>query len=54
MGVDHDDTAANGFKFRCAGLDNNETIDEYSPGDGPYGEWGAWSDVHENYLVCGV
>ena len=51
-----DDTAANGFKFKCVGLDANHEndSDELSAGDGHWGTWRGWSDSYDMYLVCGV
>ena len=54
MGEDHDDTAANGFKFRCVGLQDDTSVREYSPGDGPYGEWAAYTPRYSNYMVCAL
>ena len=51
-----DDTAANGFKFKCVGLDANPASRsaEKSAGDGHWGTWRGWSDSYDNYLVCQV
>ena len=50
-----DETALNGLKIQCMGLDGN--IDEshwYTVEYGFYGEWKEWSQREPNYFVCGA
>ena len=51
-----DDTAANGFNFKCIDLDFNPNSESSSKtaGSQKWGSWESYSDVQSNFLVGGA
>ena len=53
---EYDDTAVNGLRFRCLGIDTNEndTATEKTAGEGDFGSWREWSSDYHHFKLCGV